>query len=160
MRVIGIDPGYDRLGLAIVEKDEKNNIHLISSTCLVSNPKEDFAQRLLGLGKELEKIFKQNPTTEVAMEEVFFSKNKNTALKVAEARGMITFLASSAGLTVFPHSPQAVKMAVTGYGSATKDQIMIMVSKLVNFNQKPKYDDEYDAVAVAIAHLYTPKGRS
>lgn len=157
MKVIGIDPGYDRLGVAIIEKDKKNDLKLISSACLITSPKEEFSQRLFTLGKELEKIFKQNLDAEVAMEEIFFSKNKNTALKVAEVRGMIIFLASGAGLKVFPHSPQAVKLAVTGYGGATKDQMMTMVSKLINFNHKPKHDDEYDAVAIAIAHLYTPK---
>ncbi len=148
MTIIGFDPGYDRLGVAVF-----TNGKLIYSDCLTSQCKIDFPLRLLELGEQVEKILKKYQPNELALEEVFFNNNQKTALRVAEVRGMIIYLAGRQKIKVYQYSPQIVKMSVTGYGSATKDQIMTMVSKLVAFPTPPKYDDEYDAVAVGITHL-------
>lgn len=155
MIVIGIDPGYDRLGIAVAEKVGGQDI-LRFSTCLLTNRQDSFAERLLMAANEAEKVFKDWPGAEVALEEVFFSQNKNTALKVAEVRGIINYLAAKNNLPVYHYSPQAVKLAVAGSGNAGKDQVTAMVTRLVSFPKLPKYDDEYDAVAVALPPLNPP----
>lgn len=157
MIALGIDPGYDRLGLAVVEKVGNKEI-LKFSDCILSSRQDSFVARLLMIANEVEKLFKQWPEAEVAMEEVFFSQNKNTALKVAEVRGVINYLAAKHNLPVYPYSPQAVKLAVAGSGNADKAQVIAMTSRLITFPKPPKYDDEYDAVAVALAHLNSPAG--
>ncbi|MBP9856127.1 MAG: crossover junction endodeoxyribonuclease RuvC [Candidatus Pacebacteria bacterium] len=148
MITAGIDPGYDRLGVAIFKKGE-----LILSTCLTSNPKDDFPTRLLTIGTELNKIFKDHAVNSVAVEELFFSKNQTTAMKVAEVRGLIMYLAGAAGAKVYQYSPQAIKLSVAGYGNAPKEQVTLMTKRLVKLETTPKYDDEYDAIAVALTHL-------
>lgn len=148
MVTIGIDPGYDRLGVAVFEGAE-----LIFSTCLTSNPKDDFPTRLLTIGNELIKILKTYKTDSVAVEELFFSKNQTTALKVAEVRGLIMYLAGTTGAKVYQYSPQAIKLSVAGYGNAPKEQVTLMTKRLVKLPTKPKYDDEYDAIAVGLTHL-------
>ncbi len=148
MITAGIDPGYDRLGVAIFKKGE-----LILSTCLTSNPKDDFPTRLLTIGTELNKVFKDQAVDSVAVEELFFSKNQTTALKVAEVRGLIMYLAGTAGAKVYQYSPQAIKLSVAGYGNAPKEQVTLMTKHLVKLETTPKYDDEYDAIAVGLTHL-------
>lgn len=155
MIAIGIDPGYDRLGIAVATKANQQDV-LKFSACIESRRQDTFAKRLLMVADEVEKVFHQWPGAEVALEEVFFSQNKNTALKVAEVRGVINYLAAKNNLPVYHYSPQAVKLAVAGQGNAGKDQVIAMVTRLVNFPKPPKYDDEYDAVAVALAHLNSP----
>lgn len=148
MITCGIDPGYDRLGLAIFKEKE-----LIFSTCLTSNPKDDFPSRLLTIGTELAKILKTYQVNSVAVEELFFSKNQTTALKVAEVRGLIMYLAGAAGAKVYQYSPQAIKLSVAGYGNAPKEQVVNMTKRLVTLPQPAQYDDEYDAIAVGLTHL-------
>ena len=156
MMVIGIDPGYDRLGIAVVTKTATGRDELKFSTCVVTDRQTNFSDRLLAVATAVETVFETWPAEAVALEEVFFSQNKNTALKVAEVRGVINYLAGKYKRPVYHYSPQAVKLAVTGSGNASKDQVIAMTSRLVNFPTPPKYDDEYDAVAVAVAHLHSP----
>ena len=148
MTIIGLDPGYDRLGVAVFI-----NGVLSFSTCLSSKPKDDFPTRLHTLGLELTNIFNSYQPDSIAMEEIFFSKNQTTALKVAEVRGMIMFLTGEQKIKLYQYSPQIIKMGVAGYGNADKNQVTTMVKRLVKFPKEPKYDDEYDAVAVALTHL-------
>lgn len=148
MTIIGLDPGYDRLGVAVFIDGILN-----FSTCLSSKPKDDFPTRLHCLGEELKAIFKTYQPDSVAMEEIFFSKNQTTALKVAEVRGMIMFLTGDQGIKLYQYSPQIIKLSVAGYGNADKNQVTAMVKRLVKFPKEPKYDDEYDAVAVGLTHL-------
>jgi crossover junction endodeoxyribonuclease RuvC len=148
MTIIGLDPGYDRLGVAVFIDGVLN-----FSTCLSSKPKDDFPIRLHTLGGELKEIFSTYQPDSVAMEEIFFSKNQTTALKVAEVRGMIMFLTGEVGVKLHQYSPQIIKLGVAGYGNADKSQVTAMVKRLVKFPKEPKYDDEYDAVAVGLVHL-------
>lgn len=148
MITCGIDPGYDRLGVAIFDGQE-----LIFSTCFTSTPKAPFADRLLDIGKQVQQIFHHYRPVAVALEELYFSKNQTTALKVAEARGLVTYLAKECGAEVYHYSPQAIKLSVAGYGNAPKEQVTTMTKRLVKLPHLPKYDDEYDAIAVALTHL-------
>ncbi|MDO8183621.1 MAG: crossover junction endodeoxyribonuclease RuvC [bacterium] len=148
MTIISLDPGYDRLGVAVFTDSQ-----LTFSTCLSSNSKDSFPNRLKTLGEGLKNIFSTQQPKSVAMEEIFFSQNQTTALKVAEVRGMIMYLAGEFKAEVYQYSPQAVKMGVAGYGNASKNQVTTMVKRLVKLPQVPQYDDEYDAIAVGLTHL-------
>ncbi len=152
-RVLGIDPGFDRCGVAILEKDK-----LLFSTCITTNPKDNHAERLTTLGTELRKIIKKWKPEALATEKLFFNINARTALKVAEARGVILYEASLADLNINEYSPQAIKIAVTGYGKADKRQVESMVLRLLNLKSAPKYDDETDAIAVGITHIASANG--
>ena len=148
--VIAIDPGYDRVGIAVFSADKK----LLSSECFTPESKE-FIERLTAIQKRMHELIHAFKPASLALETLFFSKNTKTALKVAEARGAIILTGASAGLSVFEYSPQAVKIAVTGNGAADKKSVIAMVERLEKLEPKKRYDDEYDAIAVGIAHQAT-----
>ncbi|KKU76514.1 MAG: Crossover junction endodeoxyribonuclease RuvC [Parcubacteria group bacterium GW2011_GWA2_47_64] len=159
MIILGIDPGFERMGCAVLEKSPGGE-KLIYSTCLVSSRSDAHEKRLLGLAEGLKKIIKKfNPDT-MAIEKLFFSANQKTALKVAEARGVALLLAAENDLKVFEFTPLEVKMAMTGYGRAEKDQVRKMVLAILKINTDKKFasssgklDDEIDAIAIALACL-------
>lgn len=149
-RVIGIDPGYDRLGVAIVEKNFSGE-KLIFSDCLTSNKKDVWEERLISLGIELEKIIKKYQPQTLVMEKLFITSNQKTAMAVAEVRGMILYLAGKNILKVVDFSPVEIKSCLTGYGRADKKQVTSLVEKIVKIDHSRKIlDDEYDAIAIAL----------
>ncbi|MEK7135360.1 MAG: crossover junction endodeoxyribonuclease RuvC [Patescibacteria group bacterium] len=148
MKVLGIDPGFARLGVAVVEEKI-----LLYSDCLETSSKADHAERLRELGEGVRKIVLKWQPEVLAIEKLFFNQNTTNALKVAEARGVVLYEAARAGLSVFEYSPQEVKLAVTGYGKADKSSINVMVGKLVALPSKEMLDDELDAIALGITHL-------
>ncbi len=152
-RVIGIDPGFGRCGVAILEANK-----LLFSTCLVTDSKMKHEDRLLFLGEELGKIIKKWRPKSIATEKLFFNVNIRTALKVAEARGVILYESAKADLPVYEYSPQAIKIAVTGYGKASKSQVETMVMRLLGLKTSPMHDDEMDAIAVGITHIASARG--
>ncbi len=153
MRIIGVDPGYERLGVAVVEVGEKGKTELIYSTCLTTPKTLSFPERLALLGAEFEKLLTQYSPDLLAIEELFFSGNQKTAMKVSEARGVMVYLAMRAGVRVINLTPLQVKMSITGYGRADKSQVTMMLGKLISIPKKIKHDDEYDAIAIALTGL-------
>lgn len=151
MRILAIDPGYDRLGIAVVEGDPSRPI-VVWSDC-VCPEKGVVAERLATVSRAVTAAIKKHTPDALAIETLFFSVNKKTALGVAEARGAILAAAGLALLPVIECSPQQVKLAVTGYGSADKKAISSMVPKLVALSKKNRLDDELDAIAVGIVAL-------
>ncbi len=151
MRILAIDPGYDRLGIAVIEGDPSRPT-LVWSDC-VEPPKGETAERLAVVLRAVGDAIAAYAPDALAIETLFFSKNTKTALKVAEARGAILATAGAASLPVVECSPQEVKLAVTGYGSADKKAIELMVPKLIKLPQKKRRDDELDAIAIGIAAL-------
>ena len=152
--VLGVDPGFDRIGIAILEKDQ-----VLFSDCIETERKRSHPQRLLEIGVEIRRIIKKWKPTTLAIESLFFNQNITNALKVSEARGVIIYEAVQAGLEIFEYSPQAIKIAVTGYGKTHKTQMATMVKKLVTLPEKSskRLDDEVDAIALCITHLATKK---
>ena len=152
MRVLAIDPGFDRLGLAVLEGDPSRPT-LVASEC-IEPEKGEPAARLVDVSQAVHTWIKIYKPELVAVETLFFSTNKKTALAVAEARGVVLREAGSASLPVRQCSPQEVKLAVTGYGAADKKSVMGMVSKLIALPEKKRrLDDEFDAIALGIAAL-------
>lgn len=149
MRSIAIDPGYDRLGIAVFEKTT-----LIHSECFTP-PKGEVPERLLAVALKVEELIQTYKPSSLAIESLFFNKNQKTAIHVAEARGAITVAAMRNGVSVHEYSPQAVKIAVTGSGNASKDGVIRMVERLVSLPKQKRLDDEYDAIALGIAHTST-----
>lgn len=152
MKVLGIDPGYERLGVAIVEK-EKGKETLLFSTCFRSNPKLPHQKRLAELAENVEVVIAEWQPHSAAFEDLFFNTNQKTALNVAEVVGVLRFLANKANMKVYEYTPSQVKVAVSGYGRANKEQVMSMVKKLLKIEKKEMLDDEFDAIAIALTHL-------
>jgi crossover junction endodeoxyribonuclease RuvC len=157
MKILAVDPGYERLGVAILEKPEGGKESLIFSDCIVTSKDLPHSERLNFAGSELMKIIKEYKPEALAIETLFFSKNQKTALSVAEARGMILFVAAYNGLVVHEFSPADIKIAVTGHGRSDKSQVTAMVNRILKIDKPIKYDDEYDAIAAGITYFAMQK---
>lgn len=154
MRILAIDPGFDRMGLAVLEGDPSRPTH-IWSDC-ISPTKGAVEERLAAIHEAVTAAIQEHRPDRVAIESLFWStNNKRSALGVAEARGAALSAAAKLGLSVSEHSPQQVKLAVTGYGAADKRAVALMVPKLVALPPKKRLDDELDAIALAICALST-----
>lgn len=148
---MAIDPGYDRLGMAVVEGDSSRPT-LVWSDCVVP-PKGVRELRLARVYSETAAAIEQFVPDVLAIETLFFSTNVKTALGVAEARGAILAAAGGARIPVVEHSPQSVKLAVTGNGRADKAAVARMVPRVIVLSAKKRVDDELDAIALGIAAL-------
>jgi crossover junction endodeoxyribonuclease RuvC len=146
--ILGIDPGFGRLGIAVIEKERKEI--LLHSECFETDAKLPHSERLLQIHNRVEKIIETWKPNVVGVEKLFFNKNITTGIKVAEVRGIILTLAEKHGATICEYNPLQIKSAVAGYGKATKQQMIDMVPKLIKVQKKIKHDDEYDAIAVAL----------
>ncbi len=152
-RVLAVDPGYDRLGLAVVEGDPSKPVLVWSDTVLP--PKGLKEARLACVFEAVRDAITTYSPTQLALETLFFTKNQTTGIGVAEARGAVLSAAGLASVPVLEFSPQQVKLAVTGYGNADKKAVMLMVPKLIALPEKKRLDDEFDAIALGIAALST-----
>jgi len=151
MIILGIDPGFERLGIAILEKNKgEKKEKIIFSECFKTSSKLDFSERLHLIGERVKKIIKKYMPEILAIETLFLNTNQKTVMHVAEVRGVIIYEAMNAGLKVFEASPPQIKIATTGYGRANKEQMMKMVKILLAINNSTKSDDELDAVAIAL----------
>ncbi len=151
MRVLAIDPGYDRLGIAVVEGDASRPT-LLWSDC-VTPEKGAGSERLAHISRTVSDAIATYTPDVLAIETLFFSINKKTALGVAEARGAILAAAGSASLPVAEYSPQQVKSAVTGYGGADKAAMARMIPLLLVLPKRKRVDDELDAIGIGITAL-------
>ncbi len=150
MRIISIDPGYERIGFAVLEKKQKNKEVLLYSDCFRTSAKLPFSERLKLIGTEIEKLIKKYKPKKMAIESLFFNSNQKTAMKVAEVKGALKYIALKNKLEVFEYTPLQIKIAVTGYGRGNKKQITAMVENLIEIKKDIEYDDEYDAIAVGL----------
>ena len=152
MRVLAFDPGYERLGVAVLEKQNGKEV-LLFSNCIRTSAKSEFSARLKELGAAAEALIKEWAPDAAALEEVFFEKNAKTAMQVAEVRGALMYIAATANLAVHHYTPGEVKVAVTGYGGSDKRAIAAMVPKLLRLSEGKRLDDQLDAIAVGITCL-------
>lgn len=154
VRVLGIDPGFARIGIAILEHGGSKE-KLIHSECFETKPNTEHAKRLSAIATRLRSVIREFKPNELAIETLLWSKNKKTALQVAEARGVILLVASEADILIREFNPNQVKLSVTGYGKSDKKQIIFMLHKLIKIPAGIKHDDEYDAIAIGLTALAT-----
>lgn len=153
MKVLAIDPGYDRAGVAILERTADNKDNLLYSDCILTDRVADLPERLFTLGQAVEKLLTKYRPERLAIETIFFNKNIKTAIGVAQARGVILFAGQKAGCQIYEFGPQAIKVAVTGYGKSDKLAVIDMIKRLVKNAPAKALDDEYDAIAVGLTCL-------
>lgn len=150
--ILAIDPGYDRVGWAIIEKNGQKN-RLVDADCVQTSRKQSITQRYASIQTELDQIIDRYQPTQLAIESVFFSKNVKTAIRVAEAKGVIIGICVQAGLEVYEYTPPQVKQSVTGYGKSDKKGVEKMVRLLLGLPPHHKMvDDAMDAMAVGLTH--------
>ena len=155
MIILGIDPGYERLGIAVISKEERSKEVLLFSECFKTSSKLLFYERIVLLGEEVARVIKEFKPEVLAIENLFIEKNQKTAMRVSEARGVILYEASKNGLFIKEFTPLQIKLAVTGHGKSDKKSVAKMLPLLIKINKKIDHDDEYDAIAVAWAGLST-----
>jgi len=151
MRILAIDPGYDRLGVAVVEGDASRPT-LVWSGCVMPE-KGARESRLAHVSRAVTEAIREYKPDTLAIETLFFNKNIKTAVGVAEARGAILAAAGTAPVPVVEYSPQQIKSAVTGHGGADKGAVARMIPKLLSLPGKKRLDDELDAIAIGITAL-------
>ncbi|MEK7068739.1 MAG: crossover junction endodeoxyribonuclease RuvC [Patescibacteria group bacterium] len=152
MRVLAFDPGYERLGTAVLDREKGKDV-LRHSGCIQTSASLSFPERLKEIGAAAEQLMDEWQPQCVALEEVYFKNNAKTAMQVAEVRGVLTYLAAARGLPVHQYTPLEVKVAVTGHGGSDKAAIALMVPKLLPLPRGERLDDELDAIAVGITCL-------
>lgn len=150
MRILGIDPGIGRCGFGLIETSTRSNAKALDFGVITTTVDAPLPSRLKELYDSLIEVFNQTKPELVAVEKLFFSKNITTGIAVAEARGVVLLVAEQNNLTTYEYSPNEIKKALTGYGSATKTQMEEMVRVHLGLEKKPKPDDAADALAAAI----------
>ncbi len=149
MRILGIDPGYGRIGYGIIEGIRGEWTHVVHG-CIETNKEATFQERLFEITQDLEYILKKYKPDKAGIEELFFSKNVTTGMKVSEARGVIQLILHNAGIPAIDVSPMQMKQAIVGYGNAQKAQMQEMIRIQLNLAKKPTPDDAADALGVAL----------
>jgi crossover junction endodeoxyribonuclease RuvC len=152
MIILGIDPGIATLGYGVIEKDERGNCRAIDCGVVVTPKEEGLPVRLAMLEEGIQKILEKYHPDEVAMEELFFSKNITTGIAVAHARGVALLTCVKACGRLYEYTPMQIKQALTGYGRADKKQIQAVVTAMLRLKTVPKPDDAADALAIALCH--------
>jgi crossover junction endodeoxyribonuclease RuvC len=151
MRVLGVDPGLARTGVALVD-GSPGHLRLLHAGCLETGAATDGGARLVQLFAAVEQLVAEQRPQAAAVEELFFATNRRSAMRVSEARGVILCALARAGITVAAYTPLQVKEAVAGYGGATKPQVARMTRALLGSDVLPGPDDVSDACAVAVCH--------
>jgi crossover junction endodeoxyribonuclease RuvC len=153
MIVLGVDPGTAMTGYGIVER-RGSTLQLIDYGCLETSSADPLPQRLLQIHEALERLVMTHNPDLFGVERLFFNKNVQTAFAVGQARGVALLVAAQHGLPVLEFGPHEVKVAVTGYGRAPKEQVQRMVQALLGMAYLPRPDDAADALAVAICSAH------
>lgn len=151
MRILGIDPGVAIVGFGLIESD-RGSVRMLQYGAVTTEAGLPLATRLLQIENDMTVLISQLKPDEIAIEELFFSKNITTGIAVAHGRGVILCTAERLGVPVYEYTPMQVKQAVAGYGLADKKQVTDMTRRLLKLKAVPKPDDAADALAIAICH--------
>ena len=157
MIILGIDPGIATLGYGVIEKNARGEFRAIDCGVVVTPKEEGLPVRLAMLEEGISKILEKYKPDEVAMEELFFSKNITTGIAVAHARGVALLTCVKSCGRLYEYTPMQIKQALTGYGRADKKQMQAVVTSLLHLNTIPKPDDAADALAIALCHGYSSR---
>jgi crossover junction endodeoxyribonuclease RuvC len=153
MRILGIDPGSETTGYGLIESDGSSHSAILFGA-IRTNTRQPFPKRLLDIYTHLVELLARERIDAVAIEEVFYSANVQSALKLGHARGVALLVAAQRELPVFEYSPLEIKSAIVGYGRAEKSQVQMMIRLLLHLSEIPTPDDASDALAVAICHSH------
>ena len=151
MRILGIDPGIAIVGFGLIESD-RGNMRMLQYGAVTTEAGLPLATRLVQIEDDMRALIRQLQPDEIAIEELFVSKNITTGIAVAHGRGVVLCTAERLGIPIFEYTPMQVKQAVVGYGLAEKRQVMDMTRRLLKLKAVPKPDDAADALAIAICH--------
>ena len=151
MRILGIDPGIAIVGFGLIESDRRN-MRMLQYGAVTTEAGLPLATRLVQIEDDMRALIRQLQPDEIAIEELFFSKNITTGIAVAHGRGVVLCTAERLGIPIFEYTPMQVKQAVVGYGLAEKRQVMDMTRRLLKLKAIPKPDDAAYALAIAICH--------
>ncbi len=157
LRILGIDPGIGTTGYAVLDEGLGGRFILVQSGEIATAPRSPFPARLKCIFDRLLQVITSSLPTVVVLEDTFYGKNFKSALKLGQAKGVALLAAETHALPIFEYAPTAVKMAVVGYGRATKDQVQQMVGRVLEVPKKIKSEHEADAVAIAICHAHMAK---
>ena len=151
MVILGIDPGVATIGFGVLRAERGKNT-LLQYGVITTPAGIPLSRRLVQISEDMEQLIRRFKPDEMAVEELFFSKNITTGIAVAHGRGVILLAAEKLGVPVFEYTPMQVKQAVVGYGGAEKRQVMLMTQRLLGMKEVPRPDDAADALAIAICH--------
>ena len=151
MRILGIDPGIAIVGFGLIESD-RGAMRMLQYGAVTTEAGLPLATRLVQIEDDMRALIQQLRPDEIAIEELFFSKNITTGIAVAHGRGVVLCTAERLGVPIFEYTPMQVKQAVVGYGLAEKRQVMDMTKRLLKLKAVPKPDDAADALANANCH--------
>jgi len=156
MLVLGIDPGIGRCGWGVVNATG-SKFELVDCGCIETEVNGQIEKRLLVIYSEVEKIIKKHKPEVLSIEDLFFGANSKTAFAVGQARGVVLLQGAKHKLPIFVYNPMEVKLALTGYGKAEKNQVAQMVKAVLKLEKPPKLDDTTDALAIALTHAFSSK---
>jgi crossover junction endodeoxyribonuclease RuvC len=154
VRVVGIDPGLTRCGIGIIDAAPNRTARLVHVSVIRTPPDSDISQRLLEISTRIDDAIRRFAPDSLALERVFAQHNLRTVMGTAQASGVALLAAARAGIPVGVHTPSEVKAAITGYGSADKRQIGVMVARILRLDEAPTPADASDALALAICHAW------
>jgi len=154
MKIIAVDPGYDRVGIAVLERDytpgSRTGEVWVHSETFQTNKADELNDRLQQVGQRVEELALEYSVEYLAIETLFFTNNQKTAMAVAQARGIIIYAAQRSGAKIAEFTPLQIKSAVAGNGRADKKAVIDMTKRLIKIPEAKRLDDEYDAVACGL----------
>lgn len=153
MIILGIDPGYGRVGYGVIQFS-KNKYKALEYGCISTKENSYFPERLRKIELDLREIMSRYKIDAASIEDLYFNNNSKTAIKVAEARGVILNTLASENIPIYEYTPLQAKMAIVGYGRAEKIQVKNMVKDFLKLQKMPRLDDTTDALAIAICHTH------
>ncbi|MGF1647007.1 MAG: crossover junction endodeoxyribonuclease RuvC [Kineosporiaceae bacterium] len=158
MRVLAVDPGLTRCGVAVLDGGSGHRARLVHVGVLRTSPDDPSPQRLLAVHDGLDVLLREHAPTVVAVERVFSQHNVRTVMATAQVSGIVLLVAARAGLDVALYTPSEVKAAVTGAGRAGKGEVQAAVARILGLAQAPRPADAADAVALGICHAWRGRG--
>lgn len=159
--ILSIDPGYERLGICVLQKNLiSKKTEILHSECFRTSKDGDFKDRILKIGLYIEDIIKKHKPEDLAIENLFMNTNQKTALKVSEVKGVLIYVCKKNNMNVFEYTPLQIKSAITGSGRSDKVAVQKMLYLLIPELKKitKKIDDEYDAIACGLTHFAFVRG--
>ena len=157
MIILGLDPGLATMGYGIIEKQKNDNVTAVDYGVVLTPKNESLPVRLAMLEEGINKILLKYKPEEIAVEELFYSKNVTTGIPVAHARGVMLLTCIKYCGRLYEYTPNQIKQSLTGYGKADKVQMMHVVTSILRLDKIPRPDDAADALAVAVCHAHTSR---